>query len=470
MENTSQPSRVRRYCKNTFIALALLLCMQTIFFSLNLASAALPREPIQAHIEESMDDPVFANIYDYEKNILGSRVSYDNNRYIISIAEQDQYDSLAKTSLLTTIEDYDFYDIHSHYSYWRYWHGWQFLTNLCLLIGPVSFLVVVVFVLCLTSTIFFLIQLKHYVGAIPACVFVLIAFFSTNIFGNFMGDILLAIAVFALVGCCGLLLKLGRSSSPYKIKLICLTMIFSGGLFCYLDFLSIPAFVLTLAVTSGLIAIDCTHLSFKKAFAWFVGFSALFMLGYLFTWASKWILVAIFADPDLVFSNVTSEIDLWINGATYTVNCTGWYAVVYDISPRLYALVVSLKTMFLLNTENGTLNSVLSYPAGVIAFVLFIAICIYLIVEMVRARSERRSRAQLSDSNKVLTVKSLFSKTAILYLPCLFVPVYIALMANHTIFHVAIFGYKSWAIVFALLSALFLWTAIQLRKSRKTNN
>lgn len=79
----------------------------------------------------------------------------------------------------------------THQQYYRYWHGWQLLTNACLFIGGIDVVVVPAAALAIVGSACAYVALRKRFSKPVTLGFLAILLFSTNLFFNFIGDLLL---------------------------------------------------------------------------------------------------------------------------------------------------------------------------------------------------------------------------------------------------------------------------------------
>ena len=160
----------------------------------------------------SVTSPLLTRLYEYDHRELASTVAYDNNRFILEIAlQQDEGNPLA-TGVTAAIEDIQPDGSFTSNSYFRYWHGWQLITNACLSIGSIDVVSAVVFVLTIIAGVGYLVLLCGYVGRTQACVFGVVAFQGTNFALAFHSDLTLGISFWINVAFAALLLAWGGSA------------------------------------------------------------------------------------------------------------------------------------------------------------------------------------------------------------------------------------------------------------------
>jgi hypothetical protein len=422
---------LRRPLLQVLLAVLLLASLQVLFTGCNLLAQTLPKDVIEQHIDKSQDSPLFTRTYRYDYQLFGSRVNYDNNRFLVSIALQQEHDSAFETYVRASIVDSspdpeeESARKYSSYDYFRYWHGWQLLSNLCFSLGPVGLLQAVVACLALLATALLFMGLKKYVGMGGALAFTALAFLSTNILGNFLGDITLTISIFTVTYFCAAILFVGKSGLPQKNFLVSLLCLAAGAFYNFTDFLTIPAFAITLTVFCALLATNAQEKGMKSFLFSLLLFTFAFFVGYVFTWITKWAQMGALIGFSEVFANVRNETLFWGLGDVRVPG--GNWDPVYEFSQQLCALGLNLYTVFYGNQ-----------PAGIIGAVAIVAIVVVFVVN--------RAKARKTSSQKVKTGASL------LLIPALFVPLYYVIMSAHSIWHVDVFAYKNWAIVAAIVA------------------
>lgn len=425
--------------KRILIAFALLVGIQAVFVACNLCAASLPREAMASHIEQSQDDPVLTRGYDYSYKLAGSRVSYDNNRYLTSVALQHEQGSVFDTAMTTVIEDTHEDGTKFVWPYFRYWHGWQLLTDVCFMIGPIQVVEVVAGFLALGSLILLTVGMRRYLGWIPSLAFVAVAFFSTNIFCNFVGDILLSLSVSTVTFCSAAILLLGRARSDRRLFYISLACLLTGAVYCFIDFLTIPAFALALVVLCALLASDAIHLSGWGFCQRFLAFTLLFVGGFAFTWCAKWLLAVIPLGLDYVLANVTGEVSLW-TGPSASEEVTAAQTMLVALKEKLWPIVLSARVL------------VGDNPAGILGVAVTVLSVLGAGIACVRAKLGKKSLAEV------------FPASLFLIVPAAFVLLYLFIMGAHAIWHMNIFGYKSWSIVLGLIACASLYLIGRLRE------
>ena len=441
---TSRPERKSAHAMRVLgIFLVVFLGLQLLFFLCNVCAAALPKGPIIQHLEESQNSPLMNRVFEYDIKLMGTPITYDNNRFLESMAKQDSYDGdIVKSSILSSIE-YTMPDGSSHMSYYRYWHGWQLPAFLCLTFGPITLFAGLIALIALCASTFFVNELRHYLGWLPSIAFFIVSFCATGILFNFMGDLLMALSIFVLLGCCAVILHLGRRRGQHALSSrrggydVALGCFVGGCLFCYLDFFTIPSFAIALAVFSSLVASRIMLSSLKKGVLLFFKFTLLFLLGFLGTWIAKWALAACYLGVSSVASEVISETSLWTNSLL-----TGQFdSRMYETNPRLFALVISFESVFMhdfLSNWNW---------AGVVSCLVTIVLVVVCLGRLIWIRVRKQSLAMCSGTWALLATS-------------LFPPLYTLLAYHHVLWHLNIFGYKPWAFTLGCICCVALYVAM----------
>ncbi|WP_165062103.1 hypothetical protein [Adlercreutzia sp. ZJ154] len=430
--------------QHILILFAIFVGLQALFFVSSVCAAALPKEPILNNIEASQESSL-VQYFDYSHEVFGSSVSFDNNRFIESFAKQDDYEGdPVKASALNMIE-YTMPGTTTTIEYFRYWHGWQLPIFLLLMIGNLDFVSIVLGIFAFGSAVFFLLQLRHYLGWIPATVFSLVAFLSTNIIGNFMGDILLSFSISIVILFCAISLKVGRNPNRGVRwqDCICFT---SACLFCFFDFFTIPSYAIAMAVFSGMLASGCLKSNFKQGVLLFIRFAIIFLLGFILTWVSKWAFAACYLGIPFVVENVFGEIGLWSGSGTDEAS-----GALRDRFPRLFAIAKSV--LYVLDSRNAD-RAMHWNIAGIIVFAVFLVGVVLIVLSMVKMRKRETINGGVWS----------------ILLPALFIPAAIFFMYHHVIFHMGIFGYKPWAFFFADVACLGCYLFLRIRSSTKYTN
>lgn len=427
--------------KRALVLFVVLLGLQAVFLLSSIGAAALPKGEILDHIDASSDSTL-VQYFDYDHKVLGSAVSFDNNRFIEDFANQDDYGGDAvKAAALNRIE-YTMPWGANTFEYFRYWHGWQLPVFLLLMVGNLDLVSVALGLFALGCGAFFLWQLRWYLGWAAAGAFSVLVFFSTNVLGNFMGDLLLCLSISVVTLCCAIGLLVGRNPrrSIFWQDCICLA---SGSLFCFFDFFTIPSYAIALAVFSAMVASGCLQSSFKRSVVLFLRFSALFLVGFVITWASKWAFAAVYLGVPAVVHNVLNEVNVW---SDQTMDPSA--GSLQESFPRTFALAKS--AWYVLN--NG--NPIRTPRWNIVGFIGVIAFVIGAVLIVVSMRRAKRDDASIAGG------------IGGLLLPSLFVPVAIILMYRHVLWHTGIFGYKPWAFVFADVACIGIYLFCAERRAR----
>ena len=115
-------------------AMLLFLVLQVVFVLSNTAANCLPRPVIESHAQSSESSALLSDMYVYDHRVAAGPVCFDNNRFIIEVAQQKDQGSPFKTMTVAEIDDVTKADGITHQQYYRYWHGGSFLrTSACLL-------------------------------------------------------------------------------------------------------------------------------------------------------------------------------------------------------------------------------------------------------------------------------------------------------------------------------------------------
>ena len=107
----------------------LFLVLQAAFVLSNTAANCLPRPVIESHVQGSESSALLSDMYVYDHRVAAGPVCFDNNRFIIEVAQQKDQGSPFKTMTVAEIDDVTKAGGITHQQYYRYWHGWQLLTN-----------------------------------------------------------------------------------------------------------------------------------------------------------------------------------------------------------------------------------------------------------------------------------------------------------------------------------------------------
>lgn len=245
--------------RGTFLlaSIACLVLLQLCFVASNVGANMLPKTVLQERAEASWASPMLTNIYRYDTSIATIPVCYDNNRFIIEVAQQRSWDDPLTTSVRASIADRSPEGVDVPFDYFRYWHGWQMLCGLGLLGG--------------------------------------------------------------------------------------------GAVYCFLDFLTIPAAVLAMVVFCGTIACRRQDSTIRWHLSTIACITIAFGTGFLATWMFKWVLAAIVIGPEYVVGNVIGEMNIWTSehGELPQPDWASWLKSLYSLSPQLFALLAPLGYMTL---------------------------------------------------------------------------------------------------------------------------
>lgn len=290
----------------------LFLVFQVAFVLSNTAANCLPRPVIESHAQGSASSALLSDMYVYDHRVAAGPVCFDNNRFIIEVARQKDQGSPFKTMAVAEIDDVTKANGITHQQYYRYWHGWQLLTNVCLFIGGIDVVVVPAAALAIVGSACAYVALRKRFSKPVTLGFLAILLFSTNLFFNFIGDLLLCISFFValiMMSCMSLRLDSAPNARVFTSRLV-LWSIATGAVFSFLDFLTIPAAVVALHCFFAFIALPegerpkrCVVTMLQALFG--------FGLSFVFTWAMKWAVAAFVLGWDEVFSNVLGEMGLW---------------------------------------------------------------------------------------------------------------------------------------------------------------
>ena len=412
----------------------LFLVLQAAFVLSNTAANCLPRPVIESHAQGSESSALLSDMYIYDHRVAAGPVCFDNNRFIIEVAQQKDQGSPFKTMTVAEIDDVTKADGITHQQYYRYWHGWQLLTNLCLFIGGIDVVVAPAAVLAIAGSACAYVALRKRFSKPLTLGFLAILLFSTNLVFNFIGDLLLCISFFValiMMSCMSLRLDSAPNTRAFTSRLV-LWSTATGAVFSFLDFLTIPAAVVALHCFFAFIALPegerpkCCVVTMLQAL---FGFG----LSFVFTWAMKWVIAAFVLGWNEVFSNVLGEMGLWsAHGASSLLPQADWpqiLKVFYCMSPQLFAICSTAG------------YAMISNVVCLVSFAAVLAIWIAALVCSIRGGVQEGRR------RKVL-IQSL-----LMALPLVVVLGYFVVMHDHAIVHIPVFGCKNWAIVFAILFA-----------------
>ncbi len=307
----------------------LFLVLQVAFVLSNTAANCLPRPVIESHAQGSESSALLSDMCVYDHRVAAGPVCFDNNRFIIEVARQKDQGSPFKTMAVAEIDDVTKAGEITHQQYYRYWHGWQLLTNVCLFIGGIDVVMVPAAALAIAGSACAYVALRKRFSMSVTLGFLAILLFSTNLFFNYIGDLLLCISFFvalimmSCMSCMSLRLSSASSERAFTSRLV-LWSIATGAAFSFLDFLTIPAAVVALHCFFAFIALPegerpkrCVVTMLQALFG--------FGLSFVFTWAMKWVVAAFVLGWDEVFSNVLGEMGLWsAHGASSLLPQADW--------------------------------------------------------------------------------------------------------------------------------------------------
>lgn len=413
----------------------MLAALQLLFVGCNVLANCLPRDMIAAHAEESLSSPLITNEFAYDHRVLGGPICFDNNRFIVEIARQKDQGSPYRTMALAEIDDVTKGGGIAHQQYFRYWHGWQLLTNFCLLVGNIDVVIFPAAALAIVGGIFAYLALRKRFSRGIALGFLAILLLSTNLLLNCVGDLLLCISFFTallLMSCMSLHLSAVTDRRDYMRALV-LWSVANGSVFSFLDFLTIPAAVLTLHCFFAFISLRETA-DIKCGIVTMLQALVSFGLAFVLTWAVKWIVAGSVLDWSTVSVNVTNEMGLWSSHTSKALlPQADWPQVLQDfyrLSPQLFAIC---------STAGYAIVS------NVICAVSFFVVVVVWAVALVRFVKGRFSL----DKEK----RAMLSQALLTLLPILVVIAYFVVMHDHAIVHIPVFGCKNWSIVFSVLFA-----------------
>lgn len=222
-------------------AMLLFLVLQVAFVLSNTVANCLPRSVIESHAQGSEPSVLLSDMYVYDHRVAAGPVCFDNNRFIIEVAQQKDQGSPFKTMTVAEIDDVTKAGGITHQQYYRYWHGWQLLTNVCLYIGGIDVVVAPAAALAIAGSACAYVALHKRFSMSVTLGFLAILLFSTNLFFNVIGDLLLCISFFValiMMSCMSLRLDSAPNARVFTSRLI-LWSIATGAMFSFLDFLTI---------------------------------------------------------------------------------------------------------------------------------------------------------------------------------------------------------------------------------------
>lgn len=81
----------------------LFLVLQVVFVLSNTAANCLPRPVIESHVQGSESSALLSDMYVYDHRVAAGPVCFDNNRFIIEVAQQKDQGSPFKTMTVAEI-------------------------------------------------------------------------------------------------------------------------------------------------------------------------------------------------------------------------------------------------------------------------------------------------------------------------------------------------------------------------------
>ena len=432
--------------RGTFLlaSVACLVLLQLCFVASNVGANMLPKTALQERAEASWASPLLTNIYRYDTSIATIPVCYDNNRFIIEVAQQRSWDDPLTTSVRASIADRSPEGVDVPFDYFRYWHGWQMLCDLGLLAGGIGAIQAIVLTLLAVSIIWLTVALNASVGLPAAITFSAAAFIPTGLGITFMTDLTLGISLSAGIFTSALLVTVGhlkRQDEPYSTRrLLSLIALGGGAVYCFLDFLTIPAAVLAMVVFCGTIACRRQDSTIRWHLSTIACITIAFGVGFLATWMFKWVLAAIVIGPEYVVGNVIGEMNIWTSehGELPQPDWASWLKSLYSLSPQLFALLAPLGYM------------TLSSPLLAAAILTAVALLVY---ELATSRKGRRAMGNHARPMQAISWKELFT----LAIPMAYIPLYTLVMSSHAIVHIPVFSSRIWSVFFAIALCLLVW-------------
>lgn len=415
-------------------SLLVFVVLQLVFVLSNTVANCLPRAVIADHAQASESSALLSDVYTYDHRVLFGPVCFDNNRFILEVAQQKDQGSPFKTMAVAEIDDHTKNDGVVHQQYYRYWHGWQLLTNFCLLIGGIDAVVMPAAVLATAGSLCAYLAVRKRFSIPVTLGFLGILLFSTNLLFNVIGDLLLCISFFAaliLMFCMSLRLRSTSTERAFTSRLV-LWSITTGAVFSFLDFLTIPSAVVALHCFFAFIALP-EQTRPKRCITVMLQALLGFGISFVCTWAMKWIVAASVLGWNVVFVNVLGEMGLWsAHGSSSLLPQADWPQFLKDFyctSPQLFAVCSTAG------------YAIVSNVACLVSFVVVVTIWFAVLVCSLKCGAQHGYRREV-------LVRSLLTA-----LPLAIVLGYFIVMHDHAIVHIPVFGCKNWAIVFAVLFA-----------------
>lgn len=113
----------------------LFLVLQAAFVLSNTAANCLPRPVIESHVQGSESSALLSDMYVYDHRVAAGPVCFDNNRFIIEVAQQKDQGSPFKTMTVAEIDDVTKASGITHQQYYRYCMDGNYLRmSACLLV------------------------------------------------------------------------------------------------------------------------------------------------------------------------------------------------------------------------------------------------------------------------------------------------------------------------------------------------
>lgn len=86
-------------------SLLLFLVLQLVFVLSNTAANCLPQAVVETHAQDSESSALLTDMYVYDHRVFAGPVCFDNNRFILEIAQQKDQGSPFKTMAVAEIDD-----------------------------------------------------------------------------------------------------------------------------------------------------------------------------------------------------------------------------------------------------------------------------------------------------------------------------------------------------------------------------
>lgn len=323
-------SKILKICMFVLIYIVLI----TIFLVTLFATSCFPNENIKDKVEAS------SKTLSHEGNVnmqyilhRGQRIMFDNftdalminnaysidnenplesamlvrKNYIKGVTKEVHTDT---TGELESPKKYDGYDpvselqdtvnnnIEESYEYARYWHGYLIVLRPLLLFFDISQIRIILTVILIILAIVLLFLIAKKIG-IRTMICFLISLIFVEYF--YMGQSLQGVSIFIIMMVSSIIILLKDA----KIKNFGIFFFVIGIVTNFFDFLTVP--ILTIFVPLiiyFLLTQRDEKMELKKSVCVFLKYTLLWGIGYILTWISKWVIVDILYNRNLIYTSI----------------------------------------------------------------------------------------------------------------------------------------------------------------------